>query len=308
MWRKVLPRERSSVQCVGARKPTRNVLTFSFYSDIIQKGSHMTIPKTLLSKEPSACRSVTIKRSHKIMNQNSIDKGDIGKRSGFRPLRTLILSTLIIFIASPATVFASSHRYLAENAPRFVDEITEQYGEMIKIAALLQDYDEKLIIAVMVVESEGRNTAVSHRGAQGLMQLMPATAEYLGVTDAHDPFQNILAGTRYLKMLETRYGFKNPQEALIAYNMGPTRAKRWLSQYAPEDYLYVQKVMFVHGLIAETERKQNLAVEEVKTTPASTDDLATLAKPLLTRPRTLALAAFPLLISNDRRDDTVREK
>jgi hypothetical protein len=243
------------------------------------------------------------------MNPHSHDSTDIGKQTGsLRPLiQSVIILTLLVSSATPASAYAATQSYLAKNAPNFIDDVKNEYGDIVKIAALLQDYDEDMILSVIVIESEGNLNAVSHKGAQGLMQLMPATAESLGVTDPHDPFQNVLAGTRYLKELQTRYGFKSPQEALVAYNMGPTRAKRWLSQYPAEDYLYVQKVMYVHGVIAKQKREQRAFVKVAESQLAEESKLATLSKPLLTRPRSLSLAAFPLVISNDRRDD-VREE
>ena len=187
----------------------------------------------------------------------------------------LVLVSLVVVVAlfSPLTVSAASYNYLKRNAPAFIDKTTVQYGQMVDIAALLNDYDKKLILAVIVIESEGNVQATSHRGAQGLMQLMPDTAKGLGVKDSTDPLQNILAGTKYLKQLESLYGFDSPQEALVAYNMGPSRAKRWLSQYSAEDYGYVQKVMYVYGVLAENEKQKNQLAESIKNKIDESDPL-----------------------------------
>lgn len=235
---------------------------------------------------------------------------EIGKQLGsIRPLiRTIAIGIALLFSMFPATALATS-RYLEKNTPDFIQAIRSEYGDMVSIASMLQDYDEKLILSVIVIESEGKVGAVSHVGAQGLMQLMPSTARSLGVTDSHDAFQNILAGTRYLKELQKYYGFKTPQEALVAYNMGPSRAKRWLSEYDAEDYSYVQKVMYVHGVLSEEERTNHVIAKAIETKVKAEKKLTSAPRVLMTRPRSLSLAQLPLVISADsRRFSSVQEK
>lgn len=101
-----------------------------------------------------------------------------------------------------------------------------QYTEIIEQASDRWGVDSSLIKAVIKAESGFRNGAVSSAGAQGLMQLLPATAKSLGVTDPFDPSQNIMAGTRYLKGQLER--FDNRVElALAAYNAGPAAVKKY---------------------------------------------------------------------------------
>src|SRR5580698_11017665 len=87
-------------------------------------------------------------------------------------------------------------------------------------AAQEQGVDTKLLRAVIDQESGFRPCAISAKGAQGLMQLMPATAEELKVDDPFDPKQSIDGGAKYLKQLLERYKGDIPQ-ALAAYNAGP---------------------------------------------------------------------------------------
>jgi soluble lytic murein transglycosylase-like protein len=233
-----------------------------------------------------------------------------GERVGHKsPLRqTLIgfVSSLAVILLLPGTALANTP-YLQDNADVFLAKIEDSYGQMIDIAALLHDYDPKLIMAVIVVESEGKTSAVSNKGAKGLMQLMPGTAKAMGAVDPKDPFQNILAGTKYLKELEGRYRFKSPQEALVAYNMGPSRARRWLSQYDPDEYGYVQKVMYVYSVITQME-KDNARIAKSVSTQLASGSSTDSARPIMTKPRNISLASLPLSLSPLRRTDVVTEE
>jgi soluble lytic murein transglycosylase-like protein len=92
-------------------------------------------------------------------------------------------------------------------------------------AAKRRGLDPDLVLAVISVESAFRKDAVSPKGAQGLMQLMPGTARELGVKDVFDPAQNLDAGTRYLTALLEE--FKGDiRLAIAAYNAGPNAVKR----------------------------------------------------------------------------------
>lgn len=81
-----------------------------------------------------------------------------------------------------------------------------------------------LIDAVIRTESGYRPDAVSRTGARGLMQLMPGTAKEVGVTDAHDPRDNILGGSRYLRKMYDTFG--SLKLAIAAYNAGPSAVKK----------------------------------------------------------------------------------
>lgn len=230
---------------------------------------------------------------------------DIGEQVGsHRPRHHKFVTALILMtgLMLPTLAFAAS-AYVEETAAELIGKTKENYGEMVSIAAMLHDYDEKMILAVIVVESEGRKNALSHAGAQGLMQLMPITAKSMGAKNPNEPFQNILAGTKYLKQLENRYGFETPQDALVAYNMGPTRARRWLSQYDANNYGYVRNVMHVYDVLVSQEKDMERLARTAPRLDAD-EERPYEAKPLLTRPRMLSMADLAFTLPAPRRIET----
>jgi len=100
----------------------------------------------------------------------------------------------------------------------------KKYEGIIRQASSRFRVDPFLIKAVIKAESDFNNRAVSHKGAQGLMQLMPQTADAMEVKDPFNPAENIFGGTRYLSLLLGRYK-NNKKLALAAYNAGPERVE-----------------------------------------------------------------------------------
>ena len=109
----------------------------------------------------------------------------------------------------------------------------------IRDAALRFGVSSQLIRSVIRHESAGDPGAVSHRGAMGLMQLMPPTAHELGVVCAFHPRQNIVGGTRYLRVQRDRFG--SWRRALAAYHAGPARVER--DRIPSETRRYVRRVL-----------------------------------------------------------------
>jgi hypothetical protein len=120
------------------------------------------------------------------------------------------------------------------------------YQPLIREIAARHAVPAKLVEAVIRVESGFDPRAVSHRGAQGLMQLMPATAAQLGVRDVFDARQSIDGGVRHLRQLLDRYG--DVRLALAAYNAGE-KAVESHGGVPPitETRAYVDQVLRIHG-------------------------------------------------------------
>ena len=101
-----------------------------------------------------------------------------------------------------------------------------QYGNIIQQAAEKYNLPDPSNLSVIQHESNFNSNAVSHAGAQGLMQLMPGTAKYLGVKNSLDPEQNITGGARYLRQMLNQFN-GNIEHALAAYNAGPGNVKKF---------------------------------------------------------------------------------
>lgn len=134
----------------------------------------------------------------------------------------------------------------------FSSELNPVSGGNTDIDGLIEAYSQKngldsaFVKAVIKQESGFQPKVTSSCGAMGLMQLMPATANSLGVKDAYDPEQNIAGGTKYLKGLLDRFG-GDKSLALAAYNAGPNAVKKYngIPPYK-ETQNYVKNIMSMY--------------------------------------------------------------
>jgi len=127
---------------------------------------------------------------------------------------------------SKAPLLANYARNGAPRASVFPTASSVDLDEVVNTASGRYRLDPDLVTSVIKAESGFNVRAVSPKGAQGLMQLMPGTASKLGVPNAFDPQANVEGGTKYLRELLERYNF-DLVKALAAYNAGPQRVEQF---------------------------------------------------------------------------------
>lgn len=175
------------------------------------------------------------------------------------------LLAFLILLAGPSTGLADVYRYVDRHGTVHFTNVPDhgkfrlwhrenrvllkpgldggKYDNLIAGAAARHQVDEALVKAVIKAESNFNHNAVSPKGAQGLMQLMPQTASLLEVRDSFEPESNIDGGVRYLKYLINVYGGHLPL-ALAAYNAGEKAVAKYsgIPPYS-ETKNYVKRVM-----------------------------------------------------------------
>ena len=155
------------------------------------------------------------------------------------------------YVEVPTEQIASFEPAPVEPSPRVPSALKpEDLHSYVAAASDRHKIDPDLIASVIRAESNFNPRAVSSKGAQGLMQLMPGTASLLGVTDAFQADANIDAGTRYLRELLLRYNDDLPK-ALAAYNAGPKRVDQYRG--VPP---YRETHAYVAGIIRDFNQKK----------------------------------------------------
>lgn len=152
--------------------------------------------------------------------------------SALDALKAAVAASDTITRQSNSSVDFSSYLKSNKNLEEIYTEASQTYGVSVD-----------LLKAMTQQESNFNPNATSRSGAQGLMQLMPATAAELGVTNAYDPYQNIMGGAKYIKQMLDKYN-GNVSLALAAYNAGSNNVDKYggIPPFA-ETQNYVAKIM-----------------------------------------------------------------
>jgi soluble lytic murein transglycosylase-like protein len=176
--------------------------------------------------------------------------------------------------ANPAQPNLPNTSSLDTRGQRIVDR--QSLDVMVNGAGQRHQIDPDFINSVIRAESGFDNRAVSKKGAQGLMQLMPQTASQLGVANSFDPNANVEGGTKYLRELLEKYNYDVPK-ALAAYNAGSRRVDRY---HGVPPYFETQT--YVAKIIRDYNRKklaQNPSLARKTKTPAPHSQIAKRATP-----------------------------
>ena len=197
-------------------------------------------------------------------------------RDNPKPGRSMMISVLIILLASAPSVWADIYHYVdgqgvmhftnIPTSPRYQVYIkerapkswrsyqTKRYDHLITGASRRVGISFSLLKALIKTESDFNPLAVSKAGAQGLTQIMPENIKALNIKNPFDPWENIMGGARYLQQLIQRFNGELPL-ALAAYNAGPNLVERY--QRIPpfkETEEFVKKVLKYYALFKKEGR------------------------------------------------------
>lgn len=139
---------------------------------------------------------------------------------------------------------------------KFIHKKEHLFHPIILQEASRHEVDPALVKAIIMAESGYNPNAISKKGAKGLMQLMPSTAQALGVEDAFNPEQNISGGVRYFKRLVNRFD-GDVKLALAAYNAGSKKVRHYqgIPPYKATHY-YIEKVFKYYELYKDQMKEE----------------------------------------------------
>jgi soluble lytic murein transglycosylase-like protein len=222
----------------AAQNKTPREVTKNFENLLDETSNNLT------SQEKSALQAVQIMHNAQLQMLNSLFADDDTEQD-FPLLQQEESFSPYSLYASNSSQNIDKYR-IAQTAPSLLS--TEQPDDKTTIDQLISQVakryslSEDLIHSVVTVESAYNSQAISPVGAQGLMQLMPATAEELGVNNSLDPAENLNGGSRYLKQLLEKYD-GDLDHALAAYNWGQGNVdRRGLNNMPEETRNYLSKI------------------------------------------------------------------
>jgi soluble lytic murein transglycosylase-like protein len=222
----------------------------------------------LLAATASAAEIAVLRNGYTIRHENRQEIGELTRlylsadRTSFVDIATADVERFEtddspVFPTAQAEIAAAPEKAKSVVAGRATSKASAQeIADAIGTASSRYRLDPDFVSSVVSAESGFNSRAVSPKGAQGLMQLMPGTASQLGVDNAFDPAKNTDGGTRYLRMLLERFHF-DVAKALAAYNAGPLRVDQ---HNGVPPYLETRK--YVARIINDYNRKK-LAQEKL---------------------------------------------
>jgi len=225
--------------------PSSALLPQTSFADVLQeliaRSSEGKIDLASLDREglSTLTEMMSLKMCYSVMN--TLGNSDKESDEGF-PAPVSLFSSLSSFQRPGMPEQPGAAEITGTRSPSSSPPDNSGFDSIIDKASETYQVDRDLIRSVIRAESDFNPDATSSKGAMGLMQLMPDTARGLGVKDAYNPEENIMAGTRYLKFLLDRYDGNVPI-ALAAYNWGMGNVERGTGRYPEETRNYVAKIM-----------------------------------------------------------------
>jgi soluble lytic murein transglycosylase-like protein len=158
-------------------------------------------------------------------------------------LLVMLIGQMLSYSEDGTPVISNTHEVESEDAVAVEEPVYDEYDNIINYYCTQYGVDPQLVRIVIEKESRFNPNAVSRSGAIGLMQLMPETAEVLGVDDPYNPWENVMGGVKFLSQLFDMFD-GNLELTLAAYHAGPTTVKKINRVPAiPETIEYVDYIM-----------------------------------------------------------------